>query len=905
MADKLTFTDEQKEILRRTPIEEVLRSRGYDTSHTRSGLYHSPFRNDSTPSFHIDASGNRWSDPGDTDPRHIKRKKDGTLNKQAGGDVVDLVMWLDDCSFSEALAYLARINGIAPERVSVRSSADVAVNSDGSLSGYVNHSGGAIGADSYWGEVGAKYGVVSRHYWHGKKTPNGNTQVSEADFNEGVEKVKFANRRLQRNPDKYMDLLARNWMQVRESDAVFAVGGFAPSVIRLASGFGYRGVDGGTGWAAQMAIDSGKPLYLCDQSVTPAKWYRFVAPDKAGFGWRELDSAPVLTRDFAGIGTRQLNEAGRLAIREAYMATLRKVKEESVSVAAEPAPTASDSLSEPSTIDQFTGEYRFLSNFWSAKVVYEGMEYPSVENAYQAAKCADPADRARFVGISASEAKKLGRQVTMRSDWDSVKYAVMLELVRQKFALNRALAERLLATGDAMLVEGNTWRDVYWGVDLNTGEGENHLGEILMDVRRGLAVSMKATDGKDFMAGVDSDKVVKVSVATNENASLTNFAERPFVAAGREFRWVAQYYLWNKAMFAGDIATANRIISAGSALECSKFGADVSVPDVEGWMAKAASVMETGLRLSFISNTDDLNRLLSTGKSLITGDFGFGSSDVDVPSLLMKVRSQLASEIVDDNGTYHGSSTIKVLSFERGPKSQALKDYFMRDREISAAVLAKYAYEVTYQVVYEGTGEVSRPYTAVGFPNVNGFWALRGAPYKDRNGEMNKGVKRSTGHGFTAVDKDGKFMYVTEKGMKHSPLKKTAPSVVVFEGFTDFFSWLDWSGKVIPENADAVILNSVTNTPSALDYIVSHEKVLTYLDADAAGIARTKQIAEACKEANVSWYNLTQAFDMLGNDVNEAWVTELTNRRSLGQAAEQNRRNENVSKPKTSGPSLR
>jgi ribA/ribD-fused uncharacterized protein len=136
------------------------------------------------------------------------------------------------------------------------------------------------------------------------------------------------------------------------------------------------------------------------------------------------------------------------------------------------------------TIDQFTGEYRFLSNFWPASVGLDGVEYPSVENAYQAAKTLDAKARRPFAKFTAHEAKKAGRALAMRKDWEEVKLAVMESLLIVKFDIDD-LRAKLLATGDAELVEGNWWGDRFWGVC--NGVGENHLGRLLMKVRAQLA----------------------------------------------------------------------------------------------------------------------------------------------------------------------------------------------------------------------------------------------------------------------------------------------------------------------------------------------------------------------------------------------------------------------------------
>lgn len=129
---------------------------------------------------------------------------------------------------------------------------------------------------------------------------------------------------------------------------------------------------------------------------------------------------------------------------------------------------------------EFQGEHRWLSNFWFAKVMLDDVVYPSVEHAYQAAKTY-PSERPPFLSCTAAEAKKLGRQVVIRDEWELVKLDVMRSLIEQKFAPGTDLAKKLLETGDVRLVEGNKWGDTFWGVC--NGRGQNHLGEILMAQR--------------------------------------------------------------------------------------------------------------------------------------------------------------------------------------------------------------------------------------------------------------------------------------------------------------------------------------------------------------------------------------------------------------------------------------
>lgn len=137
-------------------------------------------------------------------------------------------------------------------------------------------------------------------------------------------------------------------------------------------------------------------------------------------------------------------------------------------------------------IDSFSGQYEFLSNFHPSPIVMDGLLYPTVEHAFQAAKTTDVDKREKIrFAATASDAKKLGGPkgiVTIDQNWDSQKLDIMSSLVQKKFAEHLDLKLKLLLTGEAELIEGNTWRDQFWGVTKD-GVGENHLGKILMSIR--------------------------------------------------------------------------------------------------------------------------------------------------------------------------------------------------------------------------------------------------------------------------------------------------------------------------------------------------------------------------------------------------------------------------------------
>lgn len=139
----------------------------------------------------------------------------------------------------------------------------------------------------------------------------------------------------------------------------------------------------------------------------------------------------------------------------------------------------------------FKNEYRWASNFGPARLTIHSVEYPTAEHAYQAQKILDREARLRIAALeSPGEAKRYGRHVELRPDWEHVKKIIMLQVVLAKFAQNEDLGRLLTATEDAMLIEANSWHDNFWGSCLcrRCGNGDlnyglNYLGRILMMVR--------------------------------------------------------------------------------------------------------------------------------------------------------------------------------------------------------------------------------------------------------------------------------------------------------------------------------------------------------------------------------------------------------------------------------------
>lgn len=150
-------------------------------------------------------------------------------------------------------------------------------------------------------------------------------------------------------------------------------------------------------------------------------------------------------------------------------------------------------------IVEFDGEYEFLSNFYHSPFTHDGISYPTNEHFFQAMKTLDIDTRKAIAAApTPGAAKRMGRHVPLRPDWEKVKVYYMELGLRLKFA-NKTLAEKLIATGDEELVEGNWWHDNTWGnchcPQCSRIGGRNLLGMLLMELR------------KELQYGTSSDEV--------------------------------------------------------------------------------------------------------------------------------------------------------------------------------------------------------------------------------------------------------------------------------------------------------------------------------------------------------------------------------------------------------------
>lgn len=179
------------------------------------------------------------------------------------------------------------------------------------------HSGGASGSDTEFEIYLEKFGIPTRAYsWKTNYHQSHNkVEITKEDYDEGVTEIKKANKILKRwGVERYMNLLARNWAQVKYSDQVIAIGRILNPGEKGSKGYKNISsmpiVDGGTGYAVTMAILNKRIVNVFDQYR--GKWYRWSYTTD---NFIECDLPTIVCENFAGIGTREINELGKDAIK--------------------------------------------------------------------------------------------------------------------------------------------------------------------------------------------------------------------------------------------------------------------------------------------------------------------------------------------------------------------------------------------------------------------------------------------------------------------------------------------------------------------------------------------------------------------------------------------------------------
>ena len=198
-------------------------------------------------------------------------------------------------------------------------------------------------------------------------------------------------------------------------------------------------------------------------------------------------------------------------------------------------------------VTEFRNYFEFLSNMYPSPITLGNVTYTCAEAAFQAVKLQDKNQRHIFAGLSGKEAKKLGRKVNLRPDWENIKIDVMRWIISEKFRQNSKIRLPLLRVYEDDLIEGNTWGDTFWGVC--NGIGQNWLGKILMEYR-----DKTYKDYLDQMPNLTGYEIIPKSKVPTCVLDEAKFIYYGFLDAGytiKKFVWrKGEYYAfeeWDEA----------------------------------------------------------------------------------------------------------------------------------------------------------------------------------------------------------------------------------------------------------------------------------------------------------------------------------------------------------------------
>lgn len=362
---------------------------------------------------------------------------------------------------------------------------------------YTMNSGGAYGGDTYWDVIGRQFGLTNINHFR----PADNQRLSKTLRDRNVkpfsithEQSNYAREQIKQLTGRELpydiggELLARDFYQVDKSDGVFAIANITSS---------YKAVQGGTNMAVQVGIKQGKPVHVYD--LNTESWYQY----NQSTGRFEVEDTPVLTKSFAGVGTRNIqnykvNKNGQWVDREGYVGYDKALKAANAIKAVYQKTFNTAQTSNTVNIYAGTGENADLSNFAIRPFTHhfnDGSvkDFQSVEQAFQYIKASEFADTRSNDGntrpsgksiqaeimdtTTGSQLRSLGRQIKNLNvqAWDRSSSFVMKQLLKESFEQNQQALQILLSTGNATLthVQDNS----KWGKE---------FPKLLMEVREEL-----------------------------------------------------------------------------------------------------------------------------------------------------------------------------------------------------------------------------------------------------------------------------------------------------------------------------------------------------------------------------------------------------------------------------------
>lgn len=338
---------------------------------------------------------------------------------------------------------------------------------------YTMNSGGAYGGDTYWDVIGRQFGLTKINHFRPIDNQNMSKTLRDRNvkpFSITHEQSNYAREQIKQLTGRELpytlagELLARDFYQVDKSDGVFAIANITSS---------QRAVEGGTNMAVQVGIKQGKPVHVYD--LNTERWYQY----NQSTGKFEVEDTPVLTKSFAGVGTRNIqnykvNKNGQWVDREGYVGYDKALKAANAIKAVYQKTFNNAQTSSTVNIYAGTGENADLSNFAIRPFTHhfnDGSvkEFQSVEQAFQYIKASKFADTRSNDGntrpsgksiqaeimdtTTGSQLRSLGRQIKNLNvqAWDRSSSFVMKQLLKESFEQNPQALQRLLSTGNSIL----------------------------------------------------------------------------------------------------------------------------------------------------------------------------------------------------------------------------------------------------------------------------------------------------------------------------------------------------------------------------------------------------------------------------------------------------------------------
>ena len=506
---------------------------------------------------------------------------------------------------------------------------------------YTMNSGGAYGGDTYWDVIGRQFGLTNINHFR----PADNQRLSKTlrdrnvkPFSITYEQSNYAREQIKQLTGRDLsydiggELLARDFYQVDKSDGVFAIANITSS---------QKAVQGGTNMAVQVGIKQGKPVHVYD--LNTERWYQY----NQSTGKFEIEDTPVLTKSFAGVGTRNIqnykvNKNGQWVDREGYVGYDKALKAANAIKAVYQKTFNNSSTS--NTVNIHTGNTS--TNNTENKLT----KPESLKNFEEAVIDGDKVlkynETTRFGSTGYAIKYKNGKYFITKTDWGNYFWHEANE-----FEL-RALEPRSLNFSTSGILQKEKSK-----------------------------ITLK--DYLKYIAMNSND--INIYAGTNENYDLSNFAIRPFThyfndGSVKEFQSVEQAFQYIKASKFADTRSNDgntrssgksiqaEIMDTTSGLELRSLGRQVKDLNIQAWDRSSSLIMKQLLKESFEQNPQALQRLLNTGNATLTHVQDNSKWGKEFPKLLMEVREELRKK--QDSYKVKNDQDIKDDLKELGKRRQ-------------------------------------------------------------------------------------------------------------------------------------------------------------------------------------------------------------------------------------------